>query len=78
VTPLSHRHGRDGRPRRRPICPPGAGPGKWVAERDHLSVARVQRLVDRRTEGRTPGFVGEPRVNVLVLDIALEELVAKN
>jgi K+-transporting ATPase c subunit len=49
-----------------------------VAERNHLSVARVQRLVDRHTEGRTPGFMGEPRVNVLALDIAIEDLVAKS
>ncbi|MFD5338497.1 potassium-transporting ATPase subunit C [Streptomyces hawaiiensis] len=49
-----------------------------VAERNHLSVARVQRLVDLHTEGRTLGFMGEPRVNVLALNIALKDLVAKN
>ncbi|WP_460070750.1 potassium-transporting ATPase subunit C [Streptomyces sp. YKOK-I1] len=48
-----------------------------VAARNHLSVARVQRLVDAHTEGRTLGFIGEPRVNVLELNIALKELVAK-
>ncbi|MEU9056169.1 potassium-transporting ATPase subunit C [Streptomyces sp. NPDC048384] len=45
-----------------------------VAERNDLSVARVQKLVDDHTEGRTLGFVGEPRVNVLELNIALKEL----
>ncbi|GGM14941.1 potassium-transporting ATPase KdpC subunit [Streptomyces fumigatiscleroticus] len=48
-----------------------------VAERNGLSVAEVQKLVDEHTEGRTLGFMGEPRVNVLELNIALEELVAK-
>jgi K+-transporting ATPase ATPase C chain len=45
-----------------------------VAERNDLPVARVQKLVDDHTEGRTLGFVGEPRVNVLELNIALKEL----
>ncbi|KOU59028.1 potassium-transporting ATPase subunit C [Streptomyces sp. MMG1533] len=49
-----------------------------VAEKNDLSVARVQQLVDDHTEGRTLGFMGEPRVNVLELNIALEELVAKS
>ncbi|MFB7247740.1 potassium-transporting ATPase subunit C [Streptomyces populi] len=47
-----------------------------VAERNHLSVARVRKLVDGHTEGRTLGFIGEPRVDVLGLNIALRELVA--
>ncbi|MGW2782814.1 potassium-transporting ATPase subunit C [Streptomyces populi] len=46
-----------------------------VAERNHLSVARVRKLVDEHTEGRTLGFIGEPRVNVLELNIALRGLV---
>ncbi|KDN75896.1 potassium-transporting ATPase subunit C [Streptomyces olindensis] len=48
-----------------------------VAERNGLSVAEVRGLVDAYTEGRTLGFMGEPRVNVLELNIALKELVAK-
>ncbi|MFI8948974.1 potassium-transporting ATPase subunit C [Streptomyces sp. NPDC053750] len=48
-----------------------------VAERNGLPVARVQRLVDEHTESRTLGFIGEPRVNVLPLNIALRELVAE-
>ncbi|MFG2128687.1 potassium-transporting ATPase subunit C [Streptomyces sp. NPDC048751] len=49
-----------------------------VAEKNGLSVAQVQRLVDEHTEGRTLGFIGEPRVNVLELNIALKGLLAKS
>jgi K+-transporting ATPase ATPase C chain len=47
-----------------------------VAERNGLSADQVRKLVDEHTEGRTLGFIGEPRVNVLELNIALRELVA--
>ncbi|MFF6814992.1 potassium-transporting ATPase subunit C [Streptomyces sp. NPDC012403] len=49
-----------------------------VADRNGLPVAEVQKLVDEHTEGRTLGFMGEPRVNVLELNIALEELLARS
>ncbi|MBT2412339.1 potassium-transporting ATPase subunit C [Streptomyces sp. ISL-12] len=47
-----------------------------VAERNGLSAARVRDLVAAHTEGRTLGFLGEPRVNVLELNVALKELAA--
>ncbi|GAA2800091.1 potassium-transporting ATPase subunit C [Streptomyces showdoensis] len=47
-----------------------------VAERNELDVAAVDQLVADHTDGRILGFVGEPRVNVLELNIALKELVA--
>ncbi|WP_369248336.1 potassium-transporting ATPase subunit C [Streptomyces sp. R41] len=49
-----------------------------IAEKNHLSVAQVQKLVDEHTEGRTLGFIGEPTVNVLELNIALKGLAAKS
>ncbi len=49
-----------------------------VAERNGLSTAQVRKLVEEHTEGRTLGFMGEPRVNVLELNIALKELTAKS
>ncbi|MBK6015489.1 potassium-transporting ATPase subunit C [Streptomyces sp. MBT53] len=49
-----------------------------VAERNHLSVTQVERLVKDHTDGRTLGFIGEPTVNVLELNIALKSLVTKS
>ncbi|MEV2210421.1 potassium-transporting ATPase subunit C [Streptomyces sp. NPDC050997] len=49
-----------------------------IAEKNGLSVAQVRKLVDDHAEGRTLGFIGEPRVNVLELNIALKDLVAKS
>ena len=49
-----------------------------IAEKNGLSVAQVEKLVKNRTDGRTLGFIGEPRVNVLELNIALKALMAKS
>ncbi|MFJ4775645.1 potassium-transporting ATPase subunit C [Streptomyces sp. NPDC088762] len=45
-----------------------------VAEQNKLEVKQVEKLVSDHTEGRTLGFMGEPRVNVLELNIALKAL----
>ena len=44
----------------------------------HLPVATVQELVAKYTQGRVLGFLGEPAVNVLELNIALDQLSAKS
>ncbi|MGR3874024.1 potassium-transporting ATPase subunit C [Streptomyces graminifolii] len=49
-----------------------------VAEKNGVSVAQVRKLVDEHTDGRTLGFIGEPTVNVLELNIALKSLVTKS
>ncbi|MFB7592474.1 potassium-transporting ATPase subunit C [Streptomyces sp. NPDC056169] len=45
-----------------------------IAEKNKLTVAQVDQLVADHTDGRVLGFIGEPRVNVLQLNIALKEL----
>ena len=49
-----------------------------VAAARHLPVSEVKALVAEHTQGRQLGFLGEPTVNVLELNIALDELSAKS
>ena len=45
-----------------------------VAAVRNLPLATVQRLIDENTDGRSWGFFGEPGVNVLRLNLALDSL----
>lgn len=45
-----------------------------VAKARHLPLSQVQQLIEQHAQGRILGFLGEPRVNVLKINLALDSL----
>jgi len=48
-----------------------------VAKARNMPEDRVRRLVEENTKGRFAGLLGEPRVNVLALNLALDNTASK-
>ena len=48
-----------------------------IARERHLSDDQVRQLIAAHTQGRQLGFMGEPRVNVLELNLALDQQTSR-
>lgn len=48
-----------------------------IAKARNIEVSAINALISDHTEGRTLGFIGMPRVNVLALNLALDKMTEK-
>lgn len=48
-----------------------------IADARHVSKTQVMQLIQAHTEGRDFGFLGEPRVNVLETNLALDQQLSR-
>jgi K+-transporting ATPase ATPase C chain len=48
-----------------------------IAAEHQLPLDQVLSLIDQYTSGKALGFLGEPRVNVLDLNVALQEVAPR-
>ena len=76
-TPRAHagraRHDLGQRARSAPVARIGAvADRRAIARVRQIAPERIRAIVDAHIEGRDLGVLGEPRVNVLVLNIALD------
>jgi len=49
-----------------------------IAKERNITLEQVRMLISRQVEDRQLGLFGEPRINVLQLNLALDSLVGKN